>query len=172
MATTFTLKVIKPKKMRVDAFRRELLNVTAREGTVHRQELRKTVSTWRNKPKFESLKSLAGGNILVITGPTGDVEAVKHWIWADEGTPPHIIRARRAPYLRFKWSGGKPKTTPRRFESGPGKVGTKWAMKKSVWHRGTKPREWAKLLSERRKDKFRKNVIEGLQRAAKRAFQE
>ena len=171
MATTFTLKVIKPGKLNVEPFRRAMLNAVEGEGKVQQNELRKTVSTWHNKPKFDSLTSITRGNLTVITGPTGDVEAVKHWNWVDEGTRPHIIRARRAPYLRFK-AGSRPKTTPRKFGSGSGSPGTQWIRKQSVRHPGTKPREWAKLLSERRKDKFRKNVIEGLQRATKRAFQE
>ena len=103
MGTVFEFKTIKPKKLNIDAIRLELLNELRKEGTVQKKELKKTVSTWKSKPGFESLISLSGGDASILTGPVGDTEAVQHWVWTDEGTKPHRITARRAPFLRFRY---------------------------------------------------------------------
>lgn len=47
--------------------------------------------------------------------------AARHGLWVHDGTKPHIIRARRAPYLVFQVAG-------------------QWRRAKEVRHPGTKPR--------------------------------
>ena len=50
---TFLIKPIKPGKIKAKWIRLELLNALRREGTQDKKLLRKTVATWRRKPRFE-----------------------------------------------------------------------------------------------------------------------
>jgi len=90
VSVVVSLKAIKPKPLRVDAIRLELLNELRKEGAVQRKELKKTVKTWRGEtPEFESLIGLerkAGGSAMVVTGPTGSKKAVSKWEWLNSGT--------------------------------------------------------------------------------------
>ena len=99
--TLFQIKAIKPQRLRIPEIRLELLNELRRQGKETEADLGKPVATWENKPKFTSEISLAGGDAMVLTGPTGGDEAVQHFEWVDQGTRPHIIRARRGRRLRF-----------------------------------------------------------------------
>jgi hypothetical protein len=172
MPTVFVFKAIKPKKMKVDAIRLEILGELRKEGTVQRKELRKTTSGWRGeKPKFESLVGLGRppGGASVLTGPTGSTKAVNKWVWTDQGTRPHLIRARRAPRLRFQ-TGYVPSTTPKKFTSRRSRRFGPTVRPKVVRHPGTKARGWTELLSKRRKRPFTKRMIKAMQRGATKVF--
>lgn len=167
--TAFVLKEIKPKKLQVDAILKEIEKALKEEGEYHQKKLGPTVRTWKNKPRFTSETDTSGGNLAVLTGPTGDGDAVQHWVWTDEGTRPHIIRARRAPALRFR-AGNIPKTAPKQFSSRVGgKVGP-WRRPFSVRHPGTTPRLWSETLSKQRRGPFTKRMIKATQRGASKAF--
>jgi len=172
MSVVVSLKAIKPKPLRVDAIRLELLNELRKEGREQQKELKKTVATWRNKPNFESLVGLerkAGGSAIVVTGPTGNDAAVNHWVWTDQGTRPHTIQARRAPTLKFR-TGFVAKTRPRRFTSRRGRRFGLWRSPVSVRHPGTKPREWTKLLAKKRKRPFDQRMGNAMKRGAFKVF--
>lgn len=172
MGTTFTFKAIRPKKLDVGSFRTALLNATEAEGMFQQRELRKTVASWQGaRPGFDSLTSIKGGDLTVITGPTGSAEGVQKWTWLDEGTRPHVIRPRRAKRLRFQRGGFRAKTSVGKFESGAGKPASGPVIfSKGVRHPGTKARGWAALLSKRRQAPFRQRVFDAIDRAAKAAF--
>ena len=115
-------KAIKPKKLNVPKVRQNLLNALRKEGNVIAKELRKTTATWKGeKPKFEVLIGIERppGSVTVLVGPTGTDLAVKKWVWANDGTRPHIIRAKNVPRLIFK-TGFSAKTKPGFFGSFPG----------------------------------------------------
>lgn len=172
MSVVVSLKAIKPKPLKVDAIRLELLNALRKEGTAQRKELKKTVRTWRDKPRFESLVGLerkAGGSAMVVTGPVGSDKAVAHWVWTDQGTRPHTIVARRAPTLKFR-AGFVAKTRPRRFSSRRGRSFGPWRSPRMVRHPGTKPREWTKLLAKKRKKPFDKRMQDAMKRGAFKVF--
>jgi len=168
MTTVVAMKAIKPKRLKVDAIRLEILNELRKEGTVHKQELRKTVKTWRGeKPKFESLIGLTGQDTTVVTGPTGSEKAVNKWVWLDQGT-------------RIRWAlmsrDWRSKTTPRKFSSGRGSGRVVIAGRRAMQSRGIRPRpgikarEWSTLLTKRRKRPFTRRMIKAMKRAANKAF--
>lgn len=169
MGVTISMKAIKAKKLSVDAIRLEILNALRREGTQHRRILARTVTTWRNKPKFESLIGLTRKDMTVLTGPTGSEKAVQLWEYSDLGTRAHVIRARRAPALRFRWPSTA-KTSVGKFKSGPGRRGRNWARKLFVRHPGTKARGWSKLLTKRRKKPFTKAMLAAVKKGASKSF--
>lgn len=172
MGTVITIKSIRPKKLQVDGFRLALLNALRAEGTEHKRILSQTTAGWTGeKPKFESLISLAGGDATVVTGPSGNTKGVQKWQWLDEGTKPHVIRARRKPTLRFRAGGFRAKTSVGKFTSGSGRPASgPWRAPVSVRHPGTKARGWSALLTKQRRDPFRERVFDALNKAAKDAF--
>lgn len=165
----FVFKAIKPQKLKVDAFRLEILNALRREGTVHRKKLKPTVETWENPPEFESLIGLTKGDASVLTGPTGNEDAVLHWLWTNEGTEAHPIDARNAPFLQFN-QNFIPKTSAGKFSSTQSASWGPMAKKTHVDHPGTKPRGWTEILSKERKKPFERAMFGAMDKAASKAF--
>lgn len=153
------VKGIKPKKLRVDKIRLNLLNALRAEGKIIEREFEKTTRTWQGeKPKFETLIGLTGQDATVIVGPAGSQHAVDKWVWADEGTRAHIIRAKRVPNLIFR-TGYKAKTKVGSFSSGAGGSFGPFRRKKQVRHPGTRARGWSVLIVKRRKKPFTKSIL-------------
>lgn len=98
-----------------------------------------TAQTWEDKPTFTIEK--AKGKRVVDT---------RHqlYLWTTGGTRPHIIRARRKPWLAWS-SQFTPKTRPRRIGSTAGSRGPVDSYAKGVMHPGTKAREFEMELAER-----------------------
>lgn len=170
MSDVFTFKAIKPKKLKTDQFRKEILNALRREGTVHRKKLRPTVAGWTgSRPKFESLVGLSKGDASVMTGPTGETFAVQKWVWTDKGTKPHRIRARNAPRLKFMLNF-IPSTKPGSFSSTVAAYWPPWTSPLEVLHPGTDPRGWSEALSKSRKRPFRRAMFKAMKKASAHAF--
>ena len=170
MSEVFSFKPIKAKKLNVEAFRRAALNAVEAEAKIHQAKLRPTVRGWTGaRPRFESLTSIRGGDLIAVTGPVGDTMGVQKWVWTDLGTRPHRIRAKNAPTLRFQINF-IPSTRPGSFESGRAASWPPWRAPKEVWHPGTEPRRWTETLTKERKRKFSALVFRNFDRAAKRAF--
>lgn len=168
--TVVVFKAITPKKLKIDGFRLEILNELRKEGTTHRQILARTTTTWKDRPTFKSDISLdrrTGAG--VHTYPTGSEMAVNKWVWTDQGTKPHTIRARRAPTLRFQ-TGYTAKTKKRTYTSGQSSRFGPWVRPLSVKHPGTEAREWSEDLSARRQKPFEDRIRGAMKRAANKAF--
>lgn len=152
-------KTIKPKKLRVDKIRLNLLNELRKEGRVIAAEFRKTTAAWEGeKPDFEILVSLAGNDAVVIVGPTGSDKAVNKWVWGDKGTKPHKIRAKNKPRLVFK-AGYSPKTKVGTLASFPGGSFGPTVSKFEVQHPGTEARGWSELVMKRGRKRFQQNIV-------------
>ena len=151
-------KGIKPKKLQVDQIRLNILNALREEGKIIAKEFEKTTRTWKGvKPKFEVLIGLTGKDATVIVGPTGSDKAVLKWVWIDEGTRPHKIRAKNAPLLKFR-SGFSPKTLPNKIASFPSGSFGSFVSKKEVNHPSTKPRNFTTIVVRRRRKPFIKSM--------------
>jgi hypothetical protein len=170
VSTVFVFKAIKPKKLKVDEIRLEILNALRAEGRDQRQELEKTTQTWkREKPKFESLIGLERppGGASVLTGPTGSDKAVNKWTWLNEGT-------------KIRWAlmsrDWRSKTTVGKFSSGPGRGGVVIAGRRAMTARnirprpGIKARNWTTILQKRRRRPFTRRMIKAIQRGAAKVF--
>src|SRR5512139_827951 len=90
----------------------------------------KTTRTWKHKPRFYSRRTARGVTINTDSAIYG---------YVDFGTRPHIIKARHAPFLVFRWPY-KAATKPRVIASYQAKYGDNWARKKQVHHPGIKAR--------------------------------
>ena len=115
-----------------------------------------TTSTWQTKPTFEINHEGTGRWSVSTDDP--------RYKWISEGTPPHIITARNAPLLVFRWPS-TPKTKPRVIGSGPGATGANWARKLSVHHPGIQAREFRRIISQRSQAPTLARLREALKRA-------
>lgn len=154
------VKGLKPKKLKIKDVRLNILNALRAEGRVVKKELEKTTATWKGaKPTFEIAIGLTGQDATVLIGPGGSPKGAQKWVWLDEGTRPHIIRAKNVPNLSFQVGKFKPKTKVKTFSSSPGTIGGTFVSKKQVSHPGTEARQWSDEIVKRRKKKFTGSMI-------------
>lgn len=153
-------KPIKPKKLNVDKVRQNLLNALRKEGNAVKKEYEKTVATWNDPPKFEVLIGLERppGSATVLVGPVGTTMQVNKFVWTDEGTEPHVIKAKNAPNLVFQ-SGYSPKTKPGKIASYPAGHFGEFVRIKQVNHPGTEARKFTEIIVKRRRKPFTRAMI-------------
>lgn len=99
----------------------------------------KTTRTWRHKPRFYSKRTAKGVTINTDSAIYG---------YVDFGTRPHVIKARRAPFLVFRWPY-KAATKPRVIASYKAQTGPNWAKRKQVNHPGIKARNFTDEITKR-----------------------
>lgn len=138
-------------------FSKELERRYARIAEQIRRDFDKTVSTWEKKPKF-TVKRIrdASGAIIFEAGTDNEIYG-----YVTMGTEAHVIRAKNAPFLSFRY-GGSPKTTPNLLTSKAGFIGNSWAQKQEVNHPGTEARNFHTIIAERFKNKVVKESNEAL----------
>jgi len=158
MARLFSLKRIGPKKLFQAKKVREAVEDALDDLSVEAlQMFYKTTATWKNKPNFV-VRQVKDGVTITAAGKAGEIFG-----YVDEGTRPHVIRARRAPMLRFK-VGGRPKTRPRVITSTAGKSGSVWVGALKVNHPGSEAREFSVVIAERIQKKAAKVMRKELAR--------
>jgi len=160
------LKEIKPKRLKDETMRLELLNAMRKAGTEIRKDFAKTTATWQHKPKFEIVVSLTGPGPVVLVG-TDD----KIYRFVDEGTRPHLIQAGiytgKSTKKVLAFPGvSRPKTTPRVIGSGTGFKGGDRIMRPYVHHPGTEAREFDVTIRKMWESKFKQRMEEAMRKAA------
>ena len=156
------VKGLKPKKLKIDKVRLNILNTLRAEGKAVKTELDKTTATWKGaKPTFEIAIGLTGQDAIVLIGPGGNQEGAQKWVWLDEGTRKNYpITAKNAPFLVFRDGRGfTPKTKVKVFSSGPGANTGAIVQKKQVIHPGIEARQWSIEIVKRRKKRFTKAIL-------------
>jgi hypothetical protein len=154
------MKQIRSKKISTAKARARMLNALNAEGKDVVAEYEKTTATWKgDAPEFAYDVSYKGGDLAVAVGPTGDEKGVQKWNWLDEGT-------------KIRWALMSPdwesKTQVRVYGSGSGSGRVLIAGRRAMEARGIAPRpgiearEWTLAIVKRRKDKFRKRVLDAL----------
>lgn len=122
------------------------------------RDLQSTTRTWEHKPKFDITITQQGENYIVAVG-TDD----KIYLFVSEGTRPHVIKAKRSPYLAFQ-SGYRAKTRVGVIGSNEGGAFGETVFAQSVRHPGTKARRFIDKIRERRQKTL---LQEGTQAIAK-----
>ena len=168
--TDVVFEAIIPKRLNAKGFLSEIMDELKKEGVTQRQILGRTTTGWEDRPLFKAdITSTGRRDITLRTYPTGSEDAVNHWMWTDQGTPPHIITARNAPTLNFQ-AGYTPRTKVRKYKSGAKKRFGAWRRPVVVHHPGTTAREWSQDLSKRREKPFQQRMEGAMRRAANNAF--
>lgn len=157
--TTLTELILKADKRAKQAMYDELRVITTELRNKHRL----VVQRWKNKPDFRLMMIRAPNKLtgrVVIAG-----KAQRIWRYVDEGTKPHYIRAKRAPYLHFQL-GYMPKTKPiAKYVGGLGKAFGSWKRKKVVHHPGSKARKFNKTYADNTRKDFTKRIQQAIQRS-------
>ncbi len=164
-------KVIRPKPLKVDAIRLELLNEMRKVATQIKKDFQATTATWDHKPKFEQIISLIpkGPELMVAT----DDEI---YAYVDKGTglygPKHAkyrIPKQGTGLLAFP-SGYVAKTVPNVIGSkAGGSYGDTIVVKGPIWHPGIKPRNFDKLIQKKWDKPFKRSMEAAMKRGAQKS---
>lgn len=100
-------------------------------------QFQKTVATWKNRPNAFIRKV---GQMVREIGINDE-----RYGWVNDGTRPHIIRAKKRA-LAFNVPYG-PKTQPRQIGSTQANIGATQLLRKEVHHPGTKAREFDEAIA-------------------------
>ncbi len=149
--------------------RDEIAAELKKAGDDVRKNYEAITANWRHKPNFEVRFQTTAAYIGFLVTPSED-EAGRIFGWVDMGTKPHSIRARRVPYLKFRWPY-EPKTLPglgRVRLGGGGTYGPNWATKKEVQHPGTEPRNFSRELTRYWVPESRRRIDNAIRRARRR----
>jgi len=176
MAEVFQVKFVKATKLRPEAVQQEILKALQAEGKTVEKEYEKTVASWKGKkPRFTSTIDVAADSAAVLTGPTGDAEAVEKWRRLDEGVPPDgkIIVPVNPGVTALRFQGGpyQAKTQPRVIGSRGGGPSGAYVFRKWARHlpNGIEAREWSAEIQKRRRRRFTQRMIGALNRGLKKA---
>ena len=168
MADLLQIKGIKPKKMNIAGVRLALLNALRAEGRISAKEFQKLVEGWKgDKPSFESIISLQGGNAAVLTGPTGNQKGIDKFRWLNDGT------SVRWAVMSPDW---KSKTKPGVLRSGGGRGRVIIAGRRAMSRRNIRPRpgirarNWTATLQKRRKTRFTQRMIRAVREGAQKLY--
>ncbi len=163
-------KAIKPQRLKLDAFRLELLNAMRKAGrTIIREDFEPTTATWEHEVTFDMAVSLKQPGPTVTITTQDDV-----WNMLDKGTQPHEIWAgaytgkSKAKVLAFP-SAFSPKTRPRQLKSYSGRRGGETVFRPYVEHPGTEAREWTKTAASKRRKWYKSQMQAAMRRAVKKS---
>lgn len=127
-------------------------------------DFRLTVATWDTKVDFAGRKYIQADELRLAVYPTG--EGAKIWTYVNEGTRPHLIRAKGRKPLRFR-TGYVTKTQPEIAASGAGGASGPWRSKREVHHPGTTGRHFERPIADKNRAEFRRLAENGLRRAVR-----
>ena len=156
-------KVIKPKRLKEKEMRLELLNGLRTVARAVERDYKETVKTWKTKVEFETIVSLRGGKAEFLVGTNSKI-----YEYVDKGTKPHIIRPKRAQFLRFQ-TGYRAKTTPGIIGSSSGGRSGDIVYSQGVRHPGTKARKFSEIINKKYERKFKDEMHAAMRRAAQKS---
>ncbi len=151
-----------PRKFNAKAFEANLNDRLTDVGKLIYGDFRDTVQTWQKRVYFKTTRARTQGTLSIKVDTNSKV-----YFMVNEGTRPHIIRPRRAKWLKYR---GKftPKTTPRWIGSRPGGKFGKFVRRKIVRHPGFAAREFDSAIADSR----RADAVRILNEAMRRAVME
>lgn len=147
------IKIIIPRGLLLDPARlvRGLENGLTAAAKATKVDFDVTTQTWKNRPSF-AIDEQPGERVI----STDD----EIYGYVNDGTRPHIIRARNAKVLAFG-TPSSPKTAPRVIGSTSGGRGSTVVKVRQVQHPGTDAREFDATIA----DKWEEKLPEIVQRA-------
>lgn len=159
----FALRAVAPKlSLNVEEHAADLRKRVKRVQEQTRRDYQKTTRTWDRKPRFTITSERGPAVIGVTAGTTSEI-----YQFVDEGTKPHVIRARKAKVLRF-FSNYKAKTQPNVIGSSSGGSWGILLFAKEVHHPGNKARNFTLIISEKARARLIKETNEAVALLRKR----
>jgi hypothetical protein len=155
---SLSMKYFGPKGMKADEVRLEILNELRKQGTIVKDDFKKTTRTWDHQPQFSSEIHFEGTDPSLIVG-TDD----KIFKFVDEGTRAHWVRPKRGGMLAFK-TGYRAKTSPGMIGSTGGGGFGPMGFSKGHKVSGIKKRGFTRAIRLIRKPGFDRAMQAGLKR--------
>ena len=121
-----------------------------------KRDFEATTNEWKTPVKFDISKRRDGDSYIFSASTDNEIYG-----YVNNGTEPHIIRAKNAPFLVFR-TGGTAKTSVGQLKSGKGSRGIDWVSKKEVRHPGTEARKFDEIIAKRFKDRWVKESTDAL----------
>jgi hypothetical protein len=156
MPGLFVVKAIEAAPMSSNRVRAYILNALKRQAKRAQIYLAMTTEHWVTPPIFRDEVGYQAGNPFIRAYPSGNVEAVRHWIWVEGGT-----RVRYAT-LSPDWES---KTQV------PGSLGTNVAGKGKVLYisklhprPGIIGRNWSALIRRKMQPDFTRKIQEAVEK--------
>jgi len=161
-----SIKAVRPRKgINPRVFFKAIEKQLKKEAKIVVRLYKKTVKTWKNKPRFrvERPRLLQIGMATTIY-TTSDI-----YRYVDLGTKPRTIKPKKGKYLTFK-VGGRAKTRAKVVGSSRGAPGTQWVRTKKVRRHRIKARRFSFEIKKRRTPHFSANMRKVIRRANRLAF--
>lgn len=151
------IEAIKPTKMIPgEVYEKAMQKAVYKAAGLILRDLESTTRTWKNKPTFDVTITEQGGNYGVTAGTDDEVYG-----YVNDGTKPHMIRPRRARYLRFS-SGYRSKTRPQIIGSQNGGSFGDDIFSRGVNHPGTKARNFVVIIQKRRQKTVEQEISQAI----------
>lgn len=153
------VKVLKPKTLKIQEMRLELLNGLRAAAKAVEKDYKLTTATWEHQPKFETVIALGKTKAEFLVGTDDEI-----YRYVDEGTKPHMIFPKKAKMLRFQ-GGYSAKTQPGVIGSTTGGANGPIIYSKGVMHPGTKARRFSEIINKKHEGLFKDRMHEAMRRA-------
>ena len=127
----------------------------------------KVVLAWDHKVRFEVKRKIEPGYRIVKILATGPHESL--WLWVDQGTKAHVIKAKTAPYLRFRTGYSARTARVARANVGTGQATGGWVQTEEVNHPGTEAREFSQDILDKLKPPLHERVQDAVTRGYAKA---
>lgn len=121
-----------------------------------KRDFEQTTKHWKTPVEFDISTRRQGDSYIFSASTDNEIYG-----YVNDGTEPHIIRAKNAPFLVFR-TGGTAKTTVGQLKSGKGSRGNNWVSKKEVHHPGTEARKFDEIIAKRFRERWVKEANEAL----------
>lgn len=129
------------------------------------QEFKRYVAQWKHAPSFKARKFVTQDGVRINVFPAGPHKDIFKFV--TQGTPPHTITVKRAPYLSFQ-TDYQARTKPGNLDyRGPGKATGPWRAALSVQHPGTEPRNVEESIKDKLEPWFRRSMENATRRAVR-----
>lgn len=147
------LKPLLPKGMpKTSDFTQAIKKAALKTANLTERDLKATTKTWVHKPDFSVNILPTDDPYTIIAGTDDDIYG-----YVDAGTKPHVIRPKRSRYLRF-FSGYRAKTRVGIIGSREGGAYGDTVFRTSVYHPGTKARQFMATIARRRQKTFEQEI--------------
>jgi hypothetical protein len=127
------------------------------------RDLESTVRTWDHKVKFEVVEDRSGGDYSLTAG-TDD----KIYGYVNDGTKPHVIKAKKSRFLSFAGGPYKAKTRVGMIGSRPGGASGAKVVAQQVNHPGFPGRNFIAVIAKRRQKTLEQETTQNIAKVARK----
>lgn len=162
-----SVKAVLPPAFRKEAVYAVLRQEMEKYAPFMIKDFEKVVQYWKgDKPRFVKAMIVRKDYIAIQIRVTGSEEARNKWIWLNEGTRPHKIRAKNAKRLQFRTGGAAGSKPKSKFTIPATPADGAFVSKQEVNHPGFPAREWSLIILKEHEKPFQRWMEAAMRKAA------